>query len=210
MSTHETQVFHDAQALLDQEGWLPLARLSAHLRLLARLAQRRAEDGAGDGLLDESGGDLAHSLQLLADRLDRVLSEASPPLPQAETADAVAYDVASDEEEEDEEDEDDDAEAEGEGDTEAGDFLFGVTLDQIDTLSRLVHAITAHGDVVAASDMAEYADGTLAQMGHTVFDAGLEVRAVLEAVASQRLRERAPLGRVREPRAVYGVGARLH
>jgi len=204
MSTHETHVIHDAQALLDQEGRLPLARLSAHLRLLAGLAQRRAEDGAGDGLWDGSGGELAGCLQLLADRLDRMLSEASPPSSQAGTADAVAYEVASDE------DEEDDAEAEEEGDAEAGDFLFGVTLDQIDTLNRLVHAITAHGDVVAASDMAEYADGTLAQMGHTVFDSGLEVRAVLEAVASQRLREQAPLGRVREARAVYGVGARLH
>lgn len=207
MSTHETYGLHDAQALLDQEGRLPLARLSAHLRLLAGLAQRRAEDGADDGLPDGGGGELAGSLQLLADRLDRMLSEASPPSSQAGKADTIAYDVASDEEEEDEED---DAEAEEEGDAEAGDFLFGVTLDQIDTLNRLVHAITAHGDVVAASDMAEYADGTLAQMGHTVFDASLEVRAVLEAVASQRLREGAPLGCVREARAVYGVGARLH
>ncbi|WCE04157.1 hypothetical protein [Pseudoxanthomonas sp. JBR18] len=207
MSTHETHGLHDAQALLDQEGRLPLVRLSAHLRLLAGLAQRRAEDGAGDGLADGGGGELAGSLQLLADRLDRVLSEAYPPSSQADTADTIAYEVASDE---DEDEDDDDAEADDEGDAEAGDFLFGVTLDQIDTLNRLVHAITAHGDVVAASDMAEYADGTLAQMGHTVFDAGLEVRAVLEAVASQRLRERAPLGRVREVRAVYGVGALLH
>lgn len=206
MSTHETQVFHDAQAPLDKDGRLPLARLSAHLRLLAGLAQRRAEDGAGDGLADGSGGELADSLQWLADRVDRMLREASPGASQAENSDRGAYEVASDEDEDD----DDDAEAEEEGDAEAGDFLFGVTLDQIDTLNRLVHAITAHGDVVAASDMAEYADGTLAQMGYTVFDAGLEVRAVLEAVASQRLREQAPLGRVREPRAVYGVRARLH
>ncbi len=56
-------------------------------------------------------------------------------------------------------------------DTDTADLAFGVTLDQIDTLDRLTETITAHGDVVAATDMAEFADGTLFVVGHAIFDA---------------------------------------
>ncbi len=215
MSTHEMHAPNAPHDLLARDGRLQLTRLSAHLRFLARLAQPRAADDTRDEPTATNTDGLAFSLRLLADRLDGLLGHAPQPPSRADMSGTSAHAGAlEDEIEDDAETDDEDAEADDADEAETGDFVFGVTLDQIDTLNRLVHAITAHGDVVAASDMAEYADGTLSQMGHMVFDAGLEVRAVLDAVEAQRLAERSPSYRVREPHAAYGpVGhgaARLH
>lgn len=215
MSTHEMHAPHGSHDPLAQEGRLQLTRLSAHLRFLARLAQPRAADDTRDEPTATNTEELAFSLHLLADRLDGLPGDAPQPPSWTDISGMSAHAAAlQDEVEDDAEADDEDAESDDADEAATGDLVFGVTLDQIDTLNRLVHAITAHGDVVAASDMAEYADGTLSQMGHVVFDAGLEVRAVLDEVESQRLAERPPPQRVREPHAAYGpvahVAARLH
>ncbi|MBD9368616.1 hypothetical protein [Xanthomonas sp. XNM01] len=215
MSTHEMHAPHGSHDPLGQDGRLQLTRLSAHLRFLARLAQPCEMDNTHEGPPGASADELAFSLHLLADRLDELSGNAPQPPSRAGMSGTSAQAAASEDEVEDDPGIDDEEVGEDDADEAAtGDLVFGVTLDQIDTLNRLVHAITAHGDVVAASDMAEYADGTLSQMGHVVFDAGLEVRAVLDEVESQRLAERPPPQRVREPHAAYGpvahVAARLH
>lgn len=215
MSTHEMHAPHGSHDPLAQEGRLQLTRLSAYLRFLARLAEPRSVDDTCDEPTATNAEELVFSLHLLADRLDGLLGNGPQPPSRTDMSGTSAHAAAlQDEVEDDAEADDEDAEADDADEAATGDLVFGITLDQIDTLNRLVHAITAHGDVVAASDMAEYADGTLSQMGHVVFDAGLEFRAVLDDVEAQRLAERTPPQRVREPHAAYGpvghAAGRLH
>ena len=43
-----------------------------------------------------------------------------------------------------------------------------MTMEQIDTLNRLIDIIVAHGDVVIASGEAEFADHTLSVLGDAI------------------------------------------
>jgi hypothetical protein len=87
-------------------------------------------------------------------------------------------------------------------------YLFGVTLEQVDTLHRLIDMISAHGDVVTASREAELADHTLPVLGQAIFDGARAVHAIIRQVESQRLGQtRGSRTGVDEERAVYRVGA---
>jgi hypothetical protein len=92
-----------------------------------------------------------------------------------------------------------------------GRYRFGMTMEQIDTLNRLIDMIVAHGDVVIASDEAEFADHTLSVLGDAIFNDARAVRAIMRQVGSQRLKPaRGAQTGVGEERATYHAGpARL-
>jgi len=86
-------------------------------------------------------------------------------------------------------------------------YRFGMTMEQIDTLNRLIDMIVAHGDVVIASDEAEFADHTLSVLGDAIFNDARAVRAIMRQVGSQRLNPaRGSQTGVGEERATYHAG----
>ncbi len=204
MSTYASNGLDGLHYVLPEDSQLRLLRVRDHVRFLAQLAEPRSADEGPEAAPEIRMGELTSCLELLGDHLDQVLQEVSWP-PRSAAADAAdtidedatdeTYSVSPDA-----------------PDTDNADLAFGVTLDQIDTLNRLIETITAHGDVVAAADMAEFADGTLSVVGHAIFDAAGEVREVLDEVNAQRLGPATGLpSRVREARAGYGpAGASLH
>ncbi|MEZ0470837.1 XAC0095 family protein [Luteimonas salinilitoris] len=176
---------------LDVPGyWLPedsqfrLARLRDHVKFLARLAQPRVADEALECAPDVRMGELAFCLEALAEQLDLVLGEVAWPAQRTVTASAPERGVT--------------LAATQAPDADPGHFAFGVTLDQIDTLDRLIQTISAHGDVVAASNTAELANYTLPSLGHAIHDGAAAVRELLDQVQVQRLGQ--------GPRLRSGVG----
>lgn len=194
MSRHESDDREGLGYLLPEDGQLRLARLSDHIRLLARLAQSRITHASLEHAPEVSLGELTFCLEALADQLDLVLDEVSWPALGTATADAPERDITS-------------AARPEATDTDTGRFLFGVTLDQIDTLGRLIRTISAYGDVVSSSDMPDLAEHTLPMLGYAIFDDAAAVRDILAQVEQQRLGQ-APHRRpgVGEERGVYAVG----
>ncbi len=172
---------------LPEDSQLRLVRLSDHIRFLLRLMQPLA-DAAGEPAREVRMAEVAFCLELLGDQVDLVLDEVSWPARRAMQVEVPAREAAG----------------------EARGYAFGVTLAQIDTLDGLVRTLAAHGDVLAGSDAAGFADGTLPSIGRVVFDAAVAVRGVLDAVETQRLGAGADAClRVEEARAVYALPARL-
>jgi hypothetical protein len=165
---------------LPEDSQLRLVRLSDHIKFLLRLMQPLA-DAAGEPAREVRMAEVAFCLELLGDQVDLVLDEVSWPATQV---DAPARGAAG----------------------EAQGYAFGVTLAQVDTLDGLVRTLAAQGDVLAAGDAAGLAGGTLPSMGRAVFDTAAAMRAVLDAVETQRLAAGADARlRVEEARAVYAV-----
>jgi len=69
-------------------------------------------------------------------------------------------------------------------------LVFGVTIDQIDELDRLLRTITAHGDMVTVGCEEPLHRQTVSSLGEGIFNAALAVRDVLDQVNGQRLRRR--------------------
>ncbi|MBB3344873.1 hypothetical protein [Luteimonas sp. RC10] len=95
-------------------------------------------------------------------------------------------------------------------------FVYGMTLDQMDALDRLVQTLTAHGDVIASGND-DLADDTLPALGMAIIDGTDALRAILEQLDDQRLTPgRRQRSGVREARPAYGavsprpLGASLH
>jgi hypothetical protein len=101
--------------------------------------------------------------------------------------------------------------AEEEADGAAAKYLYGVTLDQIDEINRLLEKVRAYGDVVIASDDAEFASCTLSLIGDSIFHDAIRLREILWEVNAQRLDPaRGPRPGVREEHATYlALPARL-
>lgn len=75
--------------------------------------------------------------------------------------------------------------------------VFGVTLEQIDRLDRLVRTITANGDVIAVGDATRLEAGSLSALGEAIFVSARAVREILDQIEGQRLgcgRERGARG----------------
>lgn len=89
---------------------------------------------------------------------------------------------------------------------EAEDFVFGVTMDQFDTLDRLVCRVRAHGDVVSGSDEAHFDSNTLPLVGDAIYEQAEALHALLGEVEGQSLRKRGGGRSVGETRAVYAAG----
>lgn len=67
-------------------------------------------------------------------------------------------------------------------------LVFGVSLDQIDRLERLVRTIEAGGDVIAMGGGGRLEPGSLPALGESIFASAREVRAILDEIEAQRLR----------------------
>lgn len=178
---------------LPEDSQFRLAKLSDHIKFLSRLAQPRTRDEEQEWAPEVPVGELAICLELLAEQADLVLAEMSWRARREAVTDVAASDA-------------DAASTQQAPDEATQRFAFGVTLDQIDALDRLIQTISAHGDVVAAGHAAELADHTLPLLGQAIFDGAKAVRDILDQVEAQRL-EQAPRPRtgVGEERDVYGA-----
>jgi hypothetical protein len=193
MSKRESDDLGMPGYFLPEDSQLRLAKLGDHIRFLARLAQPRTY-GEQEWALDVPVGELAICLESLAEQADLVLQEMSwfarrqNGTSAAERGDesAAAPDVP---------------------DAASERFAFGVTLDQIDALDRLIQTICAHGDVVAAGHTAQLSGHTMPLMGQAIYDAAVAVRTLLDQVEAQRLGQDArPRSRVGEEHAAYAAG----
>jgi hypothetical protein len=176
---------------LPEDSQFRLKKLRDHVAFLSRLAQPRTWDEAQEWAPEVRMGELATCLELLAEQIAVVLDEASQPAQRA--ADASEGDTTTAES----------PEIYGAVDER---LAFGVTLDQIDALNRLIQTISAHGDVVACSRAAGLDTNTLPQMGQAIYDGMEAARAILHEVEAQQLAPRIPLNRVGETPAVYDTG----
>ncbi|WP_407354515.1 XAC0095 family protein [Luteimonas sp. R10] len=197
MSKFDSDDLDTTGYFLPEDSQFRLTRLRDHIRFLGRLAQPRMADEAREWAPEVSMGELAFCLESLAEQVDLVLEEVSWPAlrdQEAEDAEDAAETAAT-------------PEASEEPDTTAEHFAFGVTLDQIDEFDRLIQAISAHGDVLAAGQAAGLADHTLPQVGQAILDGVTAVRAILDEVEAQQLGHApGPSTGVGEERGVYRAG----
>lgn len=184
MSTFDSEYLDGPCHVLTEEGALRLRQLRDHLRFLSGFAPPKADEAAG---VNQGNvlRDLPLFLALLAEQVDRVCAAVSRvERPEAKRA-AGAYAMADAVDER---------------------FSFGLTMDQVDTLNRLSALLSAHGDVVSASETTEFVDHTLASLGQAIFESAQAVREIMREVeAGQSLRAKPSTTGVREERAVYGV-----
>ncbi|KAF1719946.1 hypothetical protein CSC75_13585 [Pseudoxanthomonas wuyuanensis] len=201
--------------LLSEDSRFRLKKLRDYTEFLSRLAQPRTSDEAEECAPEVRMGELAVCLELLSEQVNLLLEELSRP--EKRKAGAVNVGAEADTEEDEDEDEEEDEEDEDEDDAPekmqeisvavAERYSFGVTLAQIDSLDLLTQTISAHGDVVAGSHEAEFADHTLPRIGQAIYDGVEAVRAILDEVEDQPLGpSRRPLNRVGETRATYDAG----
>ncbi|SOD51629.1 XAC0095 family protein [Pseudoxanthomonas wuyuanensis] len=222
MSKHESNDLSTPGYFLPEDSQFRLKKLRDYTEFLSRLAQPRTSDETNESTPDVRVGEIAICLELLSEQVDLVLEELSRPAERKARAVKADADAGTDadadaEEEEEEEEEDEEDEDEDEDDAPekmqeisvavAERYSFGVTLAQIDSLDLLTQTISAHGDVVAGSHEAEFADHTLPRIGQAIYDGVEAVRAILDQVEDQPLGpSRRPLNRVGETRAVYDTG----
>ena len=69
----------------------------------------------------------------------------------------------------------------------SGRLVFGLSLDQVDALDRLIRIIAAHGDVISAGVAAHLDERSLPALGDAIYDAANEVRSILDQVGEQKL-----------------------
>jgi hypothetical protein len=191
MSTFDSDDLETMGYFLPKDSQLRLKKLREYVQLLSHLAQPREADVEQEWIPEIRVGEMAICLGLLAEQVGLVLDEISWPAYRSE-GEAVPGAGAEPE-----------AAEEVPGDA-GGRYIFGMTLEQVDTLHRLISMISAHGDVVMASDDAEFADHTLSLLGDAIFNDARTVRAIIRQVESQRLKPaRGSQTGVSEERAVY-------
>jgi hypothetical protein len=192
MSKHESNDLDMPGYFLPEDSQSRLKKLRDHMALLSRLAQPRTWEEQQESTPEVRMGELANCLELLAEQVALVLDEVSwPAQRQTAAAEVSESDVTPE----------DTSQLYGATDER---FAFGVTLDQIDTLNRLMQTISAQGDVVACSRAAGLADDTLPRVGQAIYDGMEAVRAILSEVEAQRLGQAfGSRNAVGEERAVY-------
>lgn len=209
----------DMGYFLPEDSQLLLTQIKNHIHFLARLAQPRIAGESREQAPEVGMAELMFCLDQLAEQLELVLEDVSwlsrPSVPQEatlETSQATLSEGEGEEEEIDDELADRPDEvvkpaampyATPNGATPR--MVFGITLEQIDALNLLVNRIMAYGDAVSADDMADFAPGTLAVLGHTIFDRANELNEVVTAINVQLLESDGSSGSVKEPAATYAV-----
>ncbi|WP_454830923.1 XAC0095 family protein [Pseudoxanthomonas wuyuanensis] len=217
MSKHESNDLGTPGYFLPEDSQFRLKKLRDYTEFLSRLAQPRTSDETNESTPDVRVGEIAICLELLSEQVDLVLEELSWPAERKARAVKADADAGTDADAEEDEEDDDEDEDEDEDDAPekmqqisvavAERYSFGVTLKQIDSLDLLTQTISAHGDVVAGSHEAEFADHTLPRIGQAIYDGVEAVRAILDDVEDQPLGpSRRPLNRVGETRATYDAG----
>jgi len=192
--------------LLPKDSQQRLRQLREHLEFLARLVQQRTADASPACPPEVLLGEWRYSLGLVIEQLAQVLDAAKGPAryaPAHASPDGVTHEAVQ-------------ASPSASASTphpKPYDFnasprmLFGVTLDQVDALNLLIDTIRAYADAVSAEDMADFAEGTLSRLGHSIFDRAGEALALLGEIQDQPLPDapHVPPSSVGEPRATYRV-----
>ncbi|MCD9029089.1 hypothetical protein LDO26_12845 [Luteimonas sp. BDR2-5] len=204
MSKFDTGEFETTGYLLPEDSEFRLKKLCKHMKFLAYLAQPRTADEERDFRMDIRPGEVAVCLELLAEQAQLVL-------------DTVAWPARLQPKGKPEITEDDD---EARDDTEAGesaaataaddDYDFGMTMDQLDEINRLLDLLSAQGDLMMASGEGDVAKGTIIVTGSAIFDGAEAIHAIIQKVESQVLEDddpRAKPRRVRETPPLYSVHA---
>lgn len=199
MSEYDSDDLGAAGYFLPEDSQYRLKKLRDYAEFVSNLAEPRSASEEVDWFGPEiRASEVAICLELFAEQVEIVLDEISCPAYRHERQAAQPADA--------------EPEATQEASDDAGGrYIFGVTLDQIDALNRLIFMISAHGDVVFASQDAELANGTLPLLGNAIFNDARAVREIICEVESQRLgRARGAQTGVGEERAAYHAGrARL-
>jgi hypothetical protein len=197
MSNFDSDDLEMTGYFLPEHSQFRLKKLREYAGFLSRLAQPRRMDEEQGGMPEIRVGEVAICLELLAEQVGLVLDEISWPAQRYEGEAERRID----------------AEPEAAGEeipgAASGHYLFGVTLEQIDTLQQLITMISAHGDVVTASDDPELADHTLPVLGHAIVSDATAVRRIIHQVERQGLGQaRGPQAGVDEAWAAYHVTRR--
>ncbi|WCE04091.1 hypothetical protein [Pseudoxanthomonas sp. JBR18] len=205
------QTFDDRGAgdFLRENSGLLLKQVRNHIHFLARRAQPSAADGTKDGAAAVGMAEVMSCLDQLSEQLDLLIKDANfygragHPL-MVDIADVTAAHSDASGEEDEEEEEEEEASSSEQQEDEEGDnvpasparhgtyaqrLVFGVTLAQIDTLQQLMVGIKAYADAVFADGMADFAPGTLAALGGTIFDRANDVCEILREINAQSLQQ---------------------
>lgn len=70
-------------------------------------------------------------------------------------------------------------------------FVYGVTIDQIDQFNDLIRIITANGDVITVGCEEPLHPQTVSALGESVFNAALALRKLFTQIGKQKLSPRA-------------------
>ncbi len=205
------QTFDDQGAgdFLRENSGLLLRQVRNHIHFLARRAQPRAAGGTTDESPAVGMAEVMSCLDQLSEQLDLLLKDVTaygrtghPQVVDIADISAAHSDAPGEDDEEDDEEEEassSDQQEDEEGDdvpvspaghdTYAQRLVFGVTLAQIDALQQLMAGIKAYADAVFADGMADFAPGTLAKLGSTIFDRANEVSEILREINAQSLQQ---------------------
>lgn len=181
---------------LPEDSQLRLKKLREYVGFLAHLARPRRADESQESTAGIGPGEVAICLELLEEQIGQVLDELSWPAERGERAAVREADAQAEAAKPEA--------AEPVMDEAGSRYMFGVTLSQIDEINLLVDMIRAHGDVVAANDVAGFADHTLSTVGEAIFSGANKLREIILDLEAQRL-DPACGSRtgVREERATY-------
>jgi hypothetical protein len=193
MSTFDSDDLETKGYFLPEDSQLRLKKLREYAEFLSHIAQPRTADEEQEWIPEIRVGEVAICLELLAEQVGLVLDDLSWPAYRSEREAALGADAEPEA-------------AKEVPDDAGGRYIFGVTLEQVDTLNRLIDMISAHGDVVTAGDDAVLADHTLSLLGDAIFNDARTVREIIRQVESQRLGQaRGSQTGVGEERAIYHV-----
>ena len=203
MSKFESDDLETLGYFLPEDSQLRLKQLREYVGFLTNLARPRRPDEDQEWYAEIRPGEVAICMELLGEQIGQVLDELSWPAERGERAAAC------------------EADAEAEACTEAAApevaepvmdeagnrFLFGVTLDQFDGISRLLDSLRALGNVVTCSDHAELSDVTLSIMGDAIVRDVMNLRDIISDVNAQHLEPpHVTKPGVREERGAYHAG----
>ncbi len=207
MSKFETEDRGTLGYFLTEDGQSRLRNLHQHIVFLSRLTEPRVDE-------EEDGPEIDHPaltgcLDLLAEQVQLVLDAVSWPARLQPKGKPLKVGPQAD---------DDDAEDADEADDDAApvaasaddDYAFGMTLDQLDELHRLLDLLRAQGDLMMATGEGNVAKETIIVTGSAIFDGAEAVDAIIDQVEAQILDDddpRAKPRRVREMPPAYGAKA---
>ena len=211
MSTFDSDDLGTKGYFLPEDSQLRLKQLREYVGFLTHLARPRRPDEDQEFTAEIRPGEVAICMELLEEQIAQVLGELSWPAERGERE--AAPEARAERDAEPKADavttaDTDDTELafSGSAMNEAGErYVSGVTLDQIDELARLGDILRAHGDVVVATDQADFADVTLSIMGDAIVRDAERLRDIIHDVDSvQRLDgRRRSHADVKEEAAIY-------
>ncbi|MEN5062258.1 hypothetical protein [Luteimonas sp. TWI1416] len=207
MAKFETEDHGSFAYLLSEDGELRLRKLYQHLELLARLSEPRIGERENGPPIDTPA--LSSYFEMLAEQVQLVMDEVFEPNARHRPgATAAAAEDAEDGDEAGGPDAVFPLSPDEPGASVDHDYAFGVTLDQLDEMNRLLDQLTAQGDLLMASEGGELAPGTLIVTGTTIFNDADAAHTIMRQVSSQPLDDEPASGlRVREVPPLYNVHA---